>query len=1142
MTILERPIALGRSELREVVADGATAMVWRGEHRTSGTPVAVKVMASETLEQIGGMPGFRRGVQAQARLTHPGIAAVFDYGTVEPEAAEQSEGHLEAEAPYLVMEYARDGTLAGSLLPQDFAWLREILLAVLRTLAHAHARNLVHRDLKPANILRFSDRNGAGRWKLTDFGFALQMRDLAIDDLPGAAATAGTPHYMAPEQLEGHWRYFGPWTDLYQIGCIAYELVCGRTPYQGTTFSEIATGHLYEKVPSLDPRFPLPDGFEEWVHRLMAEAPADRFARAADAARELAALPVPEAPEPQTGDGRGAAQLLERQRPESTLEAPLAGHPPTETPFLERLKRPEGIPRTTGFPEIGLALVGLRERGLADREEVYGRLWSALETVIADRDTRCLVVDAPSGLGKTHLVEAFGRRVDELGIGTVLEAHHHGGSTGGSDLAGLVRRWARAQNLDRRQLEDLLDFHLGRCVSDRSDRADLLAGLAELLDPDPDTDESGARESPASDERFALVERLLGRLADERPLVLVLDDLHRGPESAALVEWLLEAYDSPPVLIVATTASDSAIGSASTGRRLERIRDHDRTWHLELGPLERTDQFDLVESLLPLTREAVEHVVERTEGHPLFAVQLVQDWADRELLARTGRGFDFAARTPPDIAASLVDLWMQRVRGALEGLAERERETALEALELAAVLGRQFSGDELRHALEHAGLEYPEKLFEQVLIDRGLLEREFEDWQFTHRLLVESLEAHADRADRLVDHHRRCAEAIDELHTEGAPTDTVRLARHLRASDQTEAALEPMMAAARAYRRRSGMYDHAHDLLEEHADWLDSCQLSETDPRRLANCLERAWTLVHRGDLHVARRLARRAASGAREVGRTADAAEAHMLMARIAYDRGELGEIGAHLRNAEGDFRAADDVQGMTRCLRFRAALARRQRRYEDARRLLENVQRRYADQEDAVGQAWCDWGIARSWIQEGEFDRAGAVAEQLVDTIASLDSQPLSAAVHNLMGDIARSREDWEAAVDHFEAAGDLWRRVGSKDQLVAELNVGSTQIEAQDWEAAEGTLKTLRYRLEVAGLQAIRPHVTSGLAACAAHRRDWPTVREQLASMTSDDGAMTDPEPDVVKMIETAARQCRDGEEPELADELEALIDDA
>ena len=107
----------------------------------------------------------------------------------------------------------------------------------------------------------------------------------AIDDLEQAS---GTPQFMAPEQATGRWRDYGPWTDLYALGCIAYQMVCARLPFIGRDALSVAFQHVHAPRPDLDPSFPIPEGVDAWIRRAMTVATAHRFRSAAEA---LAALP-----------------------------------------------------------------------------------------------------------------------------------------------------------------------------------------------------------------------------------------------------------------------------------------------------------------------------------------------------------------------------------------------------------------------------------------------------------------------------------------------------------------------------------------------------------------------------------------------------------------------------------------------------------------------------------------------------------------------------------------------------------------------------------------------------------------------------------------------------------------------------------
>lgn len=229
---------------------------------------------------------FREEVRSLVRLRHPGIIRVFDYGTISKQAEELSHQRLIAGSPYLVMELA-EATLLMYCGRIPWSSIYPILMAVLDALAHAHARGVLHRDIKPDNVLLCGE--GTAEVRLADFGIAAPIFQERLE--PGARGLLGTPAYMAPEQFSQQWRDYGPWTDLYALGCTAYAMIAGQAPYGHTkVLEEMKQSHLEAPIPALPPGAPVIEGLEEWLALLMAKAPNERFQRAADAAWALQLL------------------------------------------------------------------------------------------------------------------------------------------------------------------------------------------------------------------------------------------------------------------------------------------------------------------------------------------------------------------------------------------------------------------------------------------------------------------------------------------------------------------------------------------------------------------------------------------------------------------------------------------------------------------------------------------------------------------------------------------------------------------------------------------------------------------------------------------------------------------------------------
>src|SRR5690606_28508446 len=183
---VEVPLVLGAFELTAPLRSGGMAEVWRGVHRIEGAPVAIKLVTEQRARTRQLREALQNEVRAMARLEHPSIVRVHDYGEVPPDVAAAAGGRLAPASPYLVMELAEGGTL-GPQHVKSWAELLAVLSDVLSALAHAHARGVVHRDIKPSNVLVASDT-----FKLSDFGIAhaLNVRSHGEPSAPLSAGTA----------------------------------------------------------------------------------------------------------------------------------------------------------------------------------------------------------------------------------------------------------------------------------------------------------------------------------------------------------------------------------------------------------------------------------------------------------------------------------------------------------------------------------------------------------------------------------------------------------------------------------------------------------------------------------------------------------------------------------------------------------------------------------------------------------------------------------------------------------------------------------------------------------------------------------------------------------------------------------------
>ena len=241
-----------------------------------------EVALKELAGPLAGNPAFAERFLRESRvsgsLSHPNLVTVFDY--FEHDAV-----------PYIAMEYLQRGSLRALVSGLTPAQIAGVLEGLLAGLAHAHDLGVVHRDLKPENVLITPD----GRVKITDFGVAKAYNTVWTRHHPTATGmTVGTPAYMAPEQAMGG--EIGPRTDLYSLGVMAYELVCGQLPFpprEDETPLAVLYRHITEPVPPVETLRPGTDPrLAQWVERLLAKDPGDRPAGAREAWDELEELTI----------------------------------------------------------------------------------------------------------------------------------------------------------------------------------------------------------------------------------------------------------------------------------------------------------------------------------------------------------------------------------------------------------------------------------------------------------------------------------------------------------------------------------------------------------------------------------------------------------------------------------------------------------------------------------------------------------------------------------------------------------------------------------------------------------------------------------------------------------------------------------
>jgi serine/threonine protein kinase len=261
-------------KLLDKIGEGASGEVWSAEHLELGRKVALKLLAPEHASAKDAIDRFRREARAVAAISHPNLVQLYDFGKAR-------DGRV-----YLAMELLRGEPLERTLR-SAMPWKTAVRLAIqaAQALEAAHGAGLVHRDLKPANL--FVTDNGTV--KLLDFGVAMALSDVPGESKPQKGfAIFGTPEYMAPEQVAGE--PVDARCDVYSLGCVLYEMLCGYPPFQGKSSVEVL-GKQVREAPfppsSRAPERKIPRTLEDVVLRAMRKKREERFPSAVAMRRAL---------------------------------------------------------------------------------------------------------------------------------------------------------------------------------------------------------------------------------------------------------------------------------------------------------------------------------------------------------------------------------------------------------------------------------------------------------------------------------------------------------------------------------------------------------------------------------------------------------------------------------------------------------------------------------------------------------------------------------------------------------------------------------------------------------------------------------------------------------------------------------------
>jgi len=1007
--------------------------VYRARDVVLDVPVALKVVRPDLAADRRFRKLFDAEVRVAARFSHEHIVPLHDLG-------ELGDG-----TPFLGLALADSGSFARLRESTDWDAMLRLMLELLDALSHLHSRGVLHRDLKPENVLLHRGGHGEPHVWLADLGLAKAATDLARRK----GRSEGTPGFMAPEQRFGLARELGPWTDLFSVGVILWDLITGTLPF-GEQLTPIDTD-----LPALVPRpgLALPEGIEVVLGNLLAAEPLSRYdlvadlerklrvlgraseahadtlrARRADWSGALAGTVAPSAPRPTPPTTSLAGDEEEQVEPRSASstwfpadeEAPDDDAPRWNRPLPVPLpKEPPAEAGYGGTARASLPLFALRELPLVAREPWRRALWEHARATAERKRPRVVLVVGEAGSGKTHLVESVVRELEEGGWAesVTLTWQRPAGSEDG--YPGAARALLRPWNETRSSLESRLARWIAREHGARDDaarqEASLLArwcGLVEEGEP-PVSPGVGLRG----------VYRFLDARAWRGLAVLVLDAVQWAVEEGdglSIAEAVSHGVDEAgerPLLVIGTLRGEDLAEDRDLARRvqmLERAGAH----RIDLPRLDRDGTAALLAESLTLAPDLAERVASRCEGNPLFARQLLLEWANRGWLVDTGGlrfglapGVDADAVMPADAEA----LFHARV----EALAEASGHPAAfrDAVHLAAMAGQSIPRG-LLDVVAEAEIE-PSLRGSRLWIETD------ERLRFDHGLLYQAVRAQALARDDVAALHERLARAWIAFSEASGEDHDLEVGRHAHAAGAWKLAVEYLLRAASS----AWMRGRTRDLEEAAELAVDACNVDKRIRWRAG--WARLWL-----------------ARVAQLQGDTQEAAErffqAHQIFVHTDDDEGRvqglLGMGWASVRvgrfdRGERRYREALDLAqargdrvSEIRTLRELAWLERQKRNFEGCDILYTRAMARSARSEDVHGVAAALVGRAGVARRTGRFDEALELYAEAEQTAREVDDLLLVARVRHGQGVTRWQRRDLEHAEPLLREARTLAEELGA------------------------------------------------------------------------------------------------------------------
>ena len=1210
---VQLPEAIGPGyQCEALIGTGGMGEVYLAIDPVTREAVALKLIRADRAERLRAVRRFTREVRAMARLDHPSIAAVRDFGV-----------HVDRDGlqrPYFVMDYIEGPSLRAFL--ESEPTLEEALPLfdqILAALAYAHARGIIHRDLKPENIILQETLNGSVP-KILDFGIARMVDDDNEDEssvaqleigladvedssiygvldelttfeaaehsasqpegtqfskypsapsdkdfgIPEAAANritklnqcVGTPAYLAPEQIRPGRFGVAPSSDLYAFGVILYEFICGHRPFRARTPKELLKKHLVAAVPELEARegLQVPEGMNQLVLRLLRKHPLRRPHFAADVRRTLRALVA--------GRAHIPPQVPAYEPPS------FKGSPRQFTPGSSQL----GV-RPANQRRVSLGLLKFRDPPIVGREPELLYLWSTFVRVHESQRLHVLFIDGEMGIGKSRIARWLRERAEQLGLSWTFVAPYDLGP-GGRGLRSGLERLFMANRLEGKLLRSRIRDELERLDLDEQW---LIDTLMRFLQPNDAEEGTGLRTQLSA--IFRVLNALFHRLAQERPVILHLDDIHHASDEAFEFIWALLNSPLPPfpALVVATIRSE-ALFDPAVNEKLQQINRSPFVHHRSLTPLKNEDLITLLQSMAPLADESAKAIAARAAGHPLFATQLLSQMLEHGDLQTNAEGFLVSAGEYPalgrinDVVDRRIGDFLQKFNSSYGMEANR----AQRILEWIAIIGEPVNFALLSQlcATESFRPREVELVWESTLVDGLCIEDAHdESLRFAHSVIGAQLIEWARANQGFRQRQLSCVEVKlrqvgrdpVELHDEVAQhlfeaKEFTRAWRHLVYSARCALDFHRYHFAFQGLKRASASMDdaklgldprerfEARRSLVDVALMLGNLTLAEAELDLLrydrdasGDLSHRAWFSLLKAEIFNQQGLVDQAIDSFEQALEHIREFKLEELRARIlcglATAQHRAAKIAAALSSllvAEPLARQSGDTNLLAEVLLTLGVVSFDDGDQETAERALSEALALYNENMDPLGAGEARLKLGRIYLKLGDWEQAQLYFEEARSSLKLVGNPQRLVQVLNGLGEVARARGAYDEAETAYIQALEILENIKqeSAQQAILLTNLGLAQLMRSRLDESMGNLTIALKRFEELGLRAFQGIVMGIMLSIDVERGDFAAASKRAKSLQKLGNERAPADRDFAFAMKRAGSLAREHGHPSLA----------